>query len=88
MIETQIAYVLAALDHLAVSGADRLEVTAEAEAASVARLDALSADTVWTNGGCESWYLDDNRRLTLLWPDFAFAFREELGRFDPSAYTT
>ncbi|PPH54215.1 NAD(P)/FAD-dependent oxidoreductase [Rathayibacter sp. AY1E2] len=88
MIETQIDYVLAALDHLAVSGADRLEVTAEAEAASVARLDALSADTVWTNGGCESWYLDDNRRLTLLWPDFAFAFREELGRFDPSAYTT
>ncbi|QHC67343.1 NAD(P)-binding domain-containing protein [Rathayibacter sp. VKM Ac-2759] len=87
MIETQIDYVLAALDHRETSGIDVLEVTAEAEAASVARVDALSADTVWTNGGCESWYVDAaSRRLTLLWPDFAFAFREELGRFDPAAY--
>lgn len=89
MIETQIDYVLAALDHLEESGATVLEVTAEAEAASVARIDRLSADTVWTNGGCESWYVDAaSRRLTLLWPDFAFAFREELGRFDPEAYAS
>ncbi|MWV50696.1 NAD(P)-binding protein [Rathayibacter sp. VKM Ac-2803] len=87
MIETQVDYVLAALDHRDAAGIDVLEVTAEAEAASVARVDALSADTVWTNGGCESWYVDaESRRLTLLWPDFAFAFREELGRFDPAAY--
>ncbi|NQX15024.1 NAD(P)/FAD-dependent oxidoreductase [Rathayibacter sp. VKM Ac-2857] len=87
MIESQIEYVLAALEHREAAGVDLLEVTAEAEAAALARLDALSADTVWTNGGCESWYVDSaSRRLTLLWPDFAFAFREELGRFDPSAY--
>ena len=87
MIESQLAYVLAALDHRDRSGAGALEVTAEAEAASVSRIDELSADTVWTNGGCESWYVDsDSKRLTLLWPDFAFAFREELGRFDPAAY--
>ncbi|QHC59584.1 NAD(P)/FAD-dependent oxidoreductase [Rathayibacter sp. VKM Ac-2760] len=89
MIESQIDYVLAALDHRAATGAALLEVTAAAEAESVARLDALSADTVWTNGGCESWYVDAaSRRLTLLWPDFAFAFREELARFDPAAYAS
>lgn len=87
MIESQIEYVLAALDHLETTGSDLLEVSAHAEAASVARIDALSTDTVWTNGGCESWYLDPNRRLTLLWPDFAFAFREELSHFDPAAYS-
>lgn len=87
MIESQIAYVLAALEHRDRTGGALLEVSAEAEAASVARIDELSADTVWTNGGCESWYVDaESRRLTLLWPDFAFAFREELGRFDPAAY--
>ncbi|MBF4461774.1 MULTISPECIES: flavin-containing monooxygenase [unclassified Rathayibacter] len=87
MIESQIEYVLAALDHLADARGTVLEVSAEAEAASVARVDALSADTVWTNGGCESWYLDaESRRLTLIWPDFAFAFRERLARVDPSAY--
>ncbi|KQQ05069.1 MULTISPECIES: flavin-containing monooxygenase [unclassified Rathayibacter] len=89
MIETQVDYLLAALDHREAAGIDVLEVTAEAEAASVERVDALSADTVWTNGGCESWYVDAaSRRLTLLWPDFAFAFREELGRFDPAAYAS
>jgi hypothetical protein len=87
MIESQIDYVLAALEYRETAGVELLEVTPEAEAAALARLDALSADTVWTNGGCESWYVDSaSRRLTLLWPDFAFAFREELGRFDPSAY--
>ncbi|OOB92034.1 flavin-containing monooxygenase [Rathayibacter sp. VKM Ac-2630] len=87
MIESQIAYVLAALDHRDRTGGALLEVRAEAEAASVARIDERSSDTVWTNGGCESWYVDaESRRLTLLWPDFAFAFREELGRFDPAAY--
>ncbi|ALS56863.1 flavin-containing monooxygenase [Rathayibacter toxicus] len=89
MIETQIDYVLAALDHRAHTNSDLLEVTAEAEAASRALMDTLSADTVWTNGGCESWYIDSaSRRLTLLWPDFAFAFRERLGRFNPAAYAS
>ncbi|KZX22286.1 4-hydroxyacetophenone monooxygenase [Rathayibacter tanaceti] len=88
MIETQIEYVLTALDHCASTGVELLEVTAEAEAASIARIDALSADTVWTNGGCDSWYLASDRRLALLWPDFAFAFRDELRRFDPTAYAS
>ena len=42
---------------------------------------------MWRTGGCTSWYRDErNGRLTLLWPDFAFTFRERFGSFDPAGY--
>jgi hypothetical protein len=86
MIETQIAFVLSALDALATSTVP-LEVLASAEAAYTAEMDALSQSTVWLGGGCQSWYVDGNsRRLTLLWPEFAYAFRDRNATFDPSAF--
>jgi cation diffusion facilitator CzcD-associated flavoprotein CzcO len=87
MIETQIGYVLGALDHLAADPGLKLEVSAAAEAAYVADLDAMSADTVWLTGGCSSWYVDERSgRLTLLWPDSASSFRERNGTFDLGPY--
>jgi len=87
MIETQIAFILSALDHLEIVNGEVLEVSREAEDAWVSELDRRSASTVWLTGGCASWYVDDrSQRLTLLWPDFAFAFRDEVGTFDPRGY--
>ena len=87
MIETQIAFILSALDHLEIVNGEVLEVSREAEDAWVSELDRRSASTVWLTGGCESWYVDDrSHRLTLLWPDFASAFRDEVGTFDPRGY--
>jgi len=87
MIETQIAFILSALDHLEIVNGEVLEVSREAEDAWVSELDRRSAGTVWLTGGCASWYVDDrSQRLTLLWPDFAFAFRDEVGTFDPRGY--
>ncbi len=87
MIETQIAFVLGALDHLEIHRGEVLEVSRETEDAYVRELDRRSATTVWLTGGCTSWYVDDRSdRLTLLWPDFAFAFRDEVGTFDPRGY--
>jgi cyclohexanone monooxygenase len=42
--------------------------------------------TVWTTGGCASWYLDDRGRNTTLWPGTTWRFRRQTARFDPSAY--
>lgn len=87
MIETQIAFILGALDHLEIVNGEVLEVSREAEDAWVSEIDRRSAGTVWLTGGCASWYVDDRSdRLTLLWPDFAFAFRDEVGTFDPRGY--
>ena len=56
MIETQVGYVLSALDHLADSGADALEVTAEAVHSYMRDIDTMARDAVWVQGGCTSWY--------------------------------
>lgn len=88
MIEAQIDYVLGAIDHQESTGQTVLEVSAARQAAYVRDLDERSAGTVWLDGGCSSWYVDESsKRLTLLWPDFAHSFRAEIGRFDPEAYS-
>jgi hypothetical protein len=42
--------------------------------------------TVWSAGGCASWYLDDHGRNVTLWPRATFTFRRLLSAFDPEAY--
>ncbi len=42
--------------------------------------------TVWTAGGCASWYLDRNGLNTTLWPDFAFRYQRLLRHFDAEHY--
>jgi cation diffusion facilitator CzcD-associated flavoprotein CzcO len=87
MIEAQIDYVLAALDHRAEVGADALDVTLAAQDAYSREIDTKAASSVWLTGGCASWYVDERSgRLTLLWPDFAYAFQRRLSRFDPESY--
>lgn len=87
MIEAQVDYILGALDHAEEQGFATLEARPEAEAAYLQRIEALAAGTVWLDGGCKFWYRDpDSDRLTVLWPDFAYAFRDENGRFDPQGY--
>ena len=87
MIEAQIDYVLAALDHRDAEGIDALDASLEAQDAYTREIDAKAASTVWLTGGCESWYVDErSRRLTLLWPDFAYAFQRRLSRFDAENY--
>ena len=41
--------------------------------------------TVWSTGGCASWYLDAHGRNTTLWPRTTFTFRELLRSFDLDA---
>jgi len=88
MIETQIDYILGALDFREANGGVVLEVTHAAEQEYTRMLDKMSRSTVWLTGGCTSWYVDDrSKRLTLLWPGPARTFRETNGSFNPSAYT-
>jgi len=88
MIETQLDYVLGALEFMGGTDVRALEVSAEAEAAYTREIDERSASTVWLTG-CDSWYVDpESGRLTLLWPGTAASFRERNGTFDPAPYLT
>ena len=42
--------------------------------------------TVWTRGGCSSWYLDEHGRNTVLWPRTTVAFRRAMTGVRPGAY--
>ena len=65
----------------------RLDHATVVDRGAVAELDERAASTVWLNGGCASWYVDErSKRLTLLWPDFAYRFREALQHFDAQPY--
>ncbi|MEZ0491835.1 flavin-containing monooxygenase [Kineococcus sp. TBRC 1896] len=86
VIESQIGYLLGALDHLAAT-ARPLEVSLPAQRRYTAEVDAMAADSVWLRGGCSSWYVDSRSgRLTLLWPDTATEFRRRNGTFHPAPF--
>jgi cation diffusion facilitator CzcD-associated flavoprotein CzcO len=87
MIEAQLRYVVAALDHLRTSGAAAIEPTARAQEEFAAAVDRRMAGTVWSTG-CHSWYQDGTGRVSALWPGTTLRYRWRLRRFDPRAYTT
>ena len=87
IIESQVNYVLEAFDFAAKHDIDVLEPSTEAEENYVKQIQAAAQGTVWINGGCKSWYVDERSgRLTLIWPDFGFAFRDTNGSFKPEGY--
>jgi glycine/D-amino acid oxidase-like deaminating enzyme len=47
---------------------------------------ATGAGSVWTAGGCQSWYLDEDGRNTNIWPGTTVDFRRRTLRFDPDAH--
>jgi len=68
------------------AGAASLDVRSETQAAFNRGLQERLASSVWTDGGCRSWYLDPDGGTSVLWPGSTGRFRKALRRFDPSDY--
>jgi cation diffusion facilitator CzcD-associated flavoprotein CzcO len=88
MIEAQIEHLLGALQFMDASGAAAVEPHAAAQARFVREVDQMAEGTVWTSGGCDSWYLDGSGRNAVLWPGSVRAFHQRVVGFDPAAYRT
>ncbi|WP_198320695.1 flavin-containing monooxygenase [Azohydromonas aeria] len=87
IIEAQVDYILGALAHAEQHSIAVLEADARAQERYMAELDARSQGSVWLAGGCRSWYVDERSgRLTLVWPGYAWAFRDANSRFHPEDY--
>lgn len=86
MIEAQVEHLLAAMHHMRERGVAALEPRPEAQAAWVAEVDRRMRGTVWTSGGCASWYLDRTGRNSTLWPDFTWRFRRRVARLRSDEY--
>jgi cation diffusion facilitator CzcD-associated flavoprotein CzcO len=86
MIESQIEYVLDAMRRLRRGGAVAAEVRPAAVEEYNRRLQKQLSTSVWSQGGCVSWYLDSHGNNRTLWPGFTFDFRRRLRRFDDHNY--
>ena len=87
IIESQVDYVISALEYLEENQLAVFAAKAEAEEAFMDHLHEVAQGTVWLDGGCRSWYVDERSgRLTVIWPDFPHIFREDLSKFRPEVY--
>ena len=87
MIESQIAYLLSAVDYMRTRNVDQLEVSADAQEQWNDMLAGRLERSVWNDGGCRSWYLHPTTgRNSTIWPGFTLGFRQQLRRFDPENY--
>ena len=86
MIEHQIEYTLRALDAIDAAGAAAVDTRADVQATYNAWVQKRMARTVWTTGGCNSWYLDEHGRNVTLWPGFTFEFKRAARTFDPGRH--
>jgi cyclohexanone monooxygenase len=87
MIEAQINYVLGALREMRRRGLAVLEVRREAQDRYNDELQQRLQTTVWTSGGCRSYYMDPKSgRNFAIWPGFTFTFRGLTRHFDRAAY--
>jgi cation diffusion facilitator CzcD-associated flavoprotein CzcO len=87
MIESQIDYLLSAVDYMRARKMDQLEVSADAQEQWNAMLAGRLERSVWNDGGCRSWYLHPiTGRNSTIWPGFTLGFRRQLRKFDPQAY--
>ena len=87
IIESQAQYIIDALNYMDANGIEYFEARKEAEDQYANDLHEVAQGSVWLEGGCKSWYVDERSgRLTVVWPDFAYSFREENGYFHPEGY--
>ncbi len=86
MIESHLNYLSSAMRTIEERGITTFDVKPDVQRAYNAELQARMKHTVWSTGGCASWYMDKHGNNTTLWPKFTFAFRRLTRRFDPADY--
>ena len=88
MFESQANYIAAAVNYAQAHALASVEPTPAAQEAFSVEVDRQSDGTVWTAGGCKSWYLNESGRNANLWPGTTFDYRRRTLRFDPAAHLT
>jgi cyclohexanone monooxygenase len=86
MIESQVEYIRDAVRTMNAHHYAAVEPRPAATRTWNDDLQGRMKRTVWSSGGCASWYLDEHGRNTVLWPRTTVAFRRLLARFDVAAY--
>ena len=80
------AYAVDAVTTMRAAGVAAVEPTPQALTAWNDDLQRRMKRTVWSVGGCSSWYLDSHGRNVTLWPRTTYKFRQLTARFDTENY--
>ncbi|MFE4972449.1 flavin-containing monooxygenase [Kitasatospora sp. NPDC056651] len=88
MIEAQITYILSALHTMDRHHLTTLEPRPEAQNAYNQTIRHRLKNTVWTTGGCHSWYQDTNGHNPSIWPTYTWRYRRQTHTLDLHNYTT
>ena len=86
MIEVQIQHIMSCLRLLSEHGADTIEVRPAALRRFNDRIHRRLRRAVWSEGGCRSWYLDENGVNRTIWPGFTFEYWASTRRARPADY--
>jgi cation diffusion facilitator CzcD-associated flavoprotein CzcO len=86
MIESQIRYVAHAIAAVDRNGAEALAPTREAQDAYNEELQGDMKGTVWSTGGCRSWYMDEHGVNRTLWSGMTWQYWLATRKFDQSEY--
>lgn len=86
MYESQFRYIVAAVTYASDHRIGSVEPTEAAQDTYLKEVDAMTEGTVWTAGGCSSWYLDDTGRNSALWPGSTIGFRVKTRGFAPGEH--
>jgi cation diffusion facilitator CzcD-associated flavoprotein CzcO len=84
--EAHINYAARALREMDRQGVDTVEVRPEVYEAFNRDTERRLAASVWNEGGCASWYIDENGRNDVWWPTFMARLWQRTRRFDAGSY--
>jgi cation diffusion facilitator CzcD-associated flavoprotein CzcO len=84
--EAHINYAARALREMDRQGVDTVEVRPEVYEAFNRDTERRLAGSVWNEGGCASWYIDENGRNDVWWPTFMARLWQRTRRFDAGSY--
>jgi cation diffusion facilitator CzcD-associated flavoprotein CzcO len=87
MIESQIQHVLSCLRRLSKEQGRTIEPKVPAARRFNDRIQRRLRRAVWNEGGCQSWYLDENGVNRTLWPGFTFEYWATTRKARPAEYT-
>lgn len=86
MIEAQIHYVMEAIKAVDAANAQAMAPTREAQDEFNQELQRKLSTSVWSTGGCQSWYLDEHGNNRTLWSGTTINYWRETRKVDPSEY--
>jgi cation diffusion facilitator CzcD-associated flavoprotein CzcO len=86
MIEQQVQHIMSCLKLLSDRRADTIEARPEAMRRYNDRMHRRLRKAVWSEGGCQSWYLDEHGVNRTLWPGFTFEYWAATRKARPADY--